>query len=114
MRAFASSAGFLFSLSLVLLVGGNLFPADDQNREMLGTKIANFALPASSGQGFHLYDLKGKKVVVVVFLSFECPVSNSYTQALAEIARTYPERGVAFLGLRAEEHTVPARMQVND
>jgi hypothetical protein len=32
-------------------------------------------------------------------MSFECPVSNSYSSALSEMARTYEARGVAFVGV---------------
>src|SRR5262249_23445497 len=42
--------------------------------------------------------LGDKKAVVAVFLSFECPVSTGYSQLLAGLARTYGERGVAFVG----------------
>lgn len=44
--------------------------------------------------------LKEKKVAVVVFLSFDCPVSNSYAPTLAELHRKYGER-VGFLGVVA-------------
>jgi mono/diheme cytochrome c family protein len=42
---------------------------------------------------------KDAKAVVVVFLSFDCPVSTGYSQALGELARAYGGRGVAFVGL---------------
>src|SRR5262249_36821744 len=46
-----------------------------------------------------LHDLKDRDAVVVVFLSFDCPVSRGYTANLAELAKTYGERKVAFLGV---------------
>src|SRR5262245_7388768 len=42
---------------------------------------------------------KDRAAVVAVFLSFECPVSNSYVTALNELARVYGPRGVAFVGI---------------
>jgi mono/diheme cytochrome c family protein len=39
------------------------------------------------------------KATVVVFLSFDCPVSNSYAAALAELAKEYGAKGVSFVGL---------------
>src|SRR5262249_14315868 len=39
------------------------------------------------------------KAVVVVFLSFECPVSNSYAGTLTELANQYGKGGVAFVGV---------------
>src|SRR5437764_1820565 len=65
----------------------------------LGTKIESISFPQGTGGPLNLYDLKGKQAVVVVFLSFECPVSTSYAQPLADLAKTYGERGVAFVGV---------------
>src|SRR5262245_28577934 len=53
----------------------------------LGKKIANVTWADASGKRFALHDLKDRKAVVVVFLSFECPVSNSYAPRLADMAR---------------------------
>lgn len=44
-------------------------------------------------------DLRDAKSVVVVFLSFECPVSNGYAPALADLARDFGPRGVKFVGV---------------
>src|SRR5207244_4469318 len=57
-----------------------------------------------------LHDVKDRKAVVVVFLSFECPVSNSYAPALAELARTYGERGVAFLAVNSSDDAGAAEL----
>ncbi len=43
-------------------------------------------------------DLAGAKASVVVFLSFDCPVSTSYSQLLADLARDYQTKGVSFVG----------------
>src|SRR5262245_13996900 len=40
----------------------------------------------------------GAKATVVVFLSPDCPVSNSYAEPLTALAREYGPRGVAFVG----------------
>jgi peroxiredoxin len=65
--------------------------------------VANFALTDSAGKKQDLYDLKGKKGVVAVFLSFECPVSNSYATVLAELHAKYGPRGIAFLGIDSSD-----------
>ncbi len=67
--------------------------------DKINEKIADFQLPAADGKTTALHDLKDKKAVVVVFLSFECPVSTSYAPALAEMAKAYADKGVAFLGV---------------
>ena len=43
--------------------------------------------------------LKGKYATVVVFLSFDCPISTNYSEALAELAKTYGPKGVTFIGV---------------
>src|SRR5207248_3195301 len=46
---------------------------------------------------------KDRKAVVVVFLSFECPVSTSYAPVLAALAKTYASKGVAFLAVNSSD-----------
>jgi peroxiredoxin len=65
----------------------------------IGAKVANFSLAAPPGKPFALHEMKDRKAIVVVFLSFECPVCTSYLTALREIARSYEARGVAFVGI---------------
>src|SRR5262249_26530028 len=64
-----------------------------------GKKIENFTVKDAEGKAWSLYDLKDKRAVVLVFLSFECPVSTSYSQLPADLAKTTADRGVAFVGL---------------
>ena len=66
-------------------------------------RAANFTLRDVAGKPFALHDLKGKKAVVVVFLSFECPVSTSYAPTLSKLAQTYATRGVAFVGVDSSD-----------
>lgn len=42
-------------------------------------------------------------VTVIVFMSFDCPVSNSYAQPLSEMAEQFAEQGVKFYGVFAGE-----------
>ncbi len=88
--------------------------------EKLNKKIDNFTLADAKGQRLALHGFKDPRAVVVVFLSFECPVAASYTSVLAELHQVYSARGVHFLGVnssddmtaeqiaaRASEHKVP-------
>jgi peroxiredoxin len=61
----------------------------------------DFTLHDAAGRPFALHDLKGKKAVVIVFLSFECPICTGYARPLAELAGTYRDRDVAFVGISA-------------
>src|SRR2546421_8747516 len=74
----------------------------------LGKKIANVAFTDAAGKTFSLYDVKDKKAVVVMFLSFECPVSNSYAQPLADMANEYAKHGIAFIGLTTNSEETDA------
>jgi peroxiredoxin len=71
--------------------------------DKLGTKIDRVTFRDAAGKPFSLHDLKDKQAVVAVFLSFDCPVSTSYSPVLAELAKTYGPRGVAFVGITTNE-----------
>lgn len=71
--------------------------------DKIGTKIAPVTFRNAAGKPFAWHDLKDKKAVVVVFLSFDCPVSTSYAQVLADLNKVYGPRGVAFLGVVAND-----------
>src|SRR5580704_1796229 len=60
--------------------------ADDKPvNDKINTKIANVRLTDADGKSIALHDLKDKKAIVVVFLSFDCPVSTKYAPTLAEL-----------------------------
>jgi peroxiredoxin len=88
-----------------LLLAAALAPArlpaaePEPSVEKLNTRVANFTLADAAGKPFALHDLKGNKAVVVVFLSFECPVSNGYARTLADLSAAYADKGVAFVGI---------------
>jgi peroxiredoxin len=67
--------------------------------DKLNKKIDNVTLQDAAGKAHSLSDLQGQKAVVVVFLSFECPVSNSYAATLAELHRDFGGLGVTFVGV---------------
>jgi peroxiredoxin/mono/diheme cytochrome c family protein len=74
-------------------------PAQEGPPANLGKKIANVTLRDAAGKPWSLRQARDHKAVVVVFLSFECPVSNSYAQPLAELHEAYRGRGVAVVGV---------------
>ena len=83
------------------LVGSS--QADDPTTTQLGKKIANLAFTDAEGKTTHLHDLKDKKAIVIVFLSFECPVAKSYMQPLSDMASELEKQGVAFIGLTVNQ-----------
>jgi mono/diheme cytochrome c family protein/peroxiredoxin len=91
------------SLALFLVVASPLASvarADEKpSSAKLGQKIDNVRFQDAAGKASALGDLKGTKATVVVFLSFDCPVSTSYAQPLADLAKAYGAKGVTFIGL---------------
>jgi len=83
-------------------------PAGDPHPQLLGQKIGNIPFTDSDGKSTHLYDLKDKKAIVLVFLSFDCPVSTSYMQPLADMAKEWGKHGIAFVGLTTNQDETPA------
>ena len=98
MRAYRLLAVLVAGLAAVL-VSGFSQSADGPSNARLGKKIDNFTLNDVSGKAFSLYDLKEKKAIVVVFLSFDCPVSTGYSPTLAKLAKEYGPLGVSFIGV---------------
>jgi peroxiredoxin/mono/diheme cytochrome c family protein len=87
----------------VWLAVSTVVRADEPSTAKLNTKIGDFTLTDDQGKAIRLYGFNDKKAVVVVFLSFECPVSNSYCAALAELHKKFSDRGVAFLAVNSSE-----------
>lgn len=98
------------ALVLGLLESSVMAVDNSPSRAMLGKKVDNISLADAGGKTQRLHDLKDKKAIVVVFLSFECPVANSYAQPLAEMAKTYGPRGVAFVGVSTNEDEDAAQL----
>ncbi len=81
--------------------------------DKLGKKIDNIAFADFNGKAVPLHAIKDEKAVVVVFLSFECPVSASYSSALAELHKQYRDKGVAFVAISASDDTAEVRKQAD-
>lgn len=95
-------------IALLLLIGQAV--AEEPSKAKLGEKIANVLFKDEKGQQRALYELKDQKAIVVVFLSFECPVAKAYCQPLAEMSREYGKYGVSFIGLTVNEDETAAQV----
>lgn len=71
-------------------------------------RIDDFKLRDARGQVHRLEDYHSSNLVVVVFLGVDCPLARMYGPRLAELAREYERRGVAFLALDANQHDTPS------
>lgn len=81
----------LVAWGIVLAAGLLLAPAAAQ-------EVAPFALVDLDGRPTRLLAPE-TKAVALIFLSPECPVSNSYAAALNELAKTHAPRGVQVVGI---------------
>ena len=95
MRSRSLLLALIVTATLLLTAGADGAPTPSR----VGKKIDNVTLTDAQGKAWSLYDLKDRKAIVVVFLSFECPVSASYSQPLADMATEFGKQGVAFVGL---------------
>jgi len=66
------------------------------------TAAENFTATGLDGQTFDLAALKGN-VVLVTFWSTRCPICVSETPKLNELAASYKNRNVVFLGLTTDD-----------
>jgi peroxiredoxin len=87
---------FFLALAGLLLAAPAAWSDAPVVTDKLNKKI-DFSLEDASGKTFALHDIKGHRAVVVAYLSFECPVSNSYAQPLAALHRDYAKKGVRFI-----------------
>src|SRR5438128_6986182 len=84
--------------------------AQEPSKAKLGEKMPNLTFKDDAGKTHRLYELENKKAIVIVFLSFECPVSNSYMAPLSEIAQEFGKFGVTIWGLTTNEDDTPAQI----
>jgi peroxiredoxin len=74
------------------------------------TPIAPFAARDCRGRQHQLDDWRDRKLVVVVFLGVECPLAKLYGPRLADLARAYEPRGVAFAGIDPNDQDAPSAL----
>src|SRR5262249_38674827 len=66
---------------------------------LLGKPVADISLVSVNGQSCTLHNLNTGKALVVVFFTFDCPVSTSYLPALNALAKKYDGRQVRLAGI---------------
>lgn len=69
----------------------------------LGTVAADFDLTDTAGNRVALADFRTAPALVVMFLCNHCPYVKHLRQALAQLARDYQARGVALVGINAND-----------
>jgi peroxiredoxin len=82
----------------------------------LGTEAPDFKLPDTNGKTVALEDFKDKPALLVIFMCNHCPYVKHIRAGLAQLARDYLPRGVAIVGINANDvanypEDSPARMK---
>jgi len=82
----------------------------------LGTTAPDFKLPDTNGKTVSLADFKDKSALLVLFICNHCPYVKHIRTGLAQLARDYLPRGVAIVGINANDvenypEDSPARMK---
>jgi peroxiredoxin len=69
----------------------------------LGTKAPDFSLPDVDGSTVSLADFADAPALLVVFMCNHCPFVKHIAEGLADLARTYQQRGVAVVGISSND-----------
>jgi len=69
----------------------------------LGTPAPSFRLPDTDGSTVSLDDFAGAPAYLIIFLCNHCPYVKHVRSALAELAREYQAKGVAVVGISAND-----------
>ena len=82
----------------------------DDPKTSVGSTVADFKLPDADGKEHALSSLKGKNGTVLIFVSTNCPVSNAYNERMEKLAAEMKARGVAVIGINANNGETAADM----
>src|SRR5687767_2843685 len=98
-----SQAAWLLIVCLTWIGGTARANEPQPSKAKLGKQIPNLKFTDDRGKSWALHDLKDRKAVVIVFMSFECPVSNGYCPTLIDMVKEFGEHNVSFVGLTVNE-----------
>jgi len=91
-------------LIILILLSTVISFAGEIKSVKVGEVAPSFVLKNYDGKEFSLQSmLKDNKLVVVMFISTQCPVSNGYNQRMERLYKTYGKKGVAFVGINANK-----------
>jgi peroxiredoxin len=70
----------------------------------IGSAAPTFSLTTLDGKPFSLADAtKGNSLVVLMFISTQCPYSNAYNDRMRDMASVYAKKGVQFVGINSNK-----------
>ncbi len=94
------------ALVLALAFAPAVSPALAGDELKIGARGPAFNLKGTDGQTHSLESLAGEKGTAVIFTCNECPFSKAYEDRLIVLAKTYREKGVAFVAINANDPKV--------
>src|SRR5262245_34274061 len=95
------------SLAITLLLPLLAF-GEEAKKPLVGKTIADFSLHDYRGAARSLREFTQKKFVVVAFLGCDCPLAKLYGTRLANLAKEYEGKNVAFLGINSNQQDSPS------
>jgi peroxiredoxin len=107
MKKLAAISLMFALLAIAILVNARTAVADIPAPPIIGSTIADFTLPDTSGATHTLASLMGKNGTVLIFIATQCPVSNGYNERMEKLAQDYKARGINVIGINANS-TEPA------
>jgi peroxiredoxin len=88
----------------VILVASMIGYAGELTSPKIGDNAPEFKLKNYDGKEYELAKVtKENKYTVVMFISTECPVSNSYNERMVKLYDSYNAKGVAILAVNANK-----------
>ena len=64
-----------------------------------GQTAPDVNLPGNDGKNHSFGEFSGKKAIVVIFMSIDCPVSNAYVERIAALFDEFSGKNVEFVGV---------------
>ena len=101
MKKLASVSVLFLLFVLAIVVNARTIDADIPAPPIIGSTIADFTLPDTSGAAHSLASLAGKNGTVLIFIAVQCPVSNAYNERMEKLAQDYKARGISVIGINA-------------
>src|SRR5262245_50495075 len=93
------TARSLFAATGCLAVSLSLFAPMKGWAEPKPATLDRLSFKTDAGAAVAWKEVAGSKATVVVFLSFDCPMSVSYVKPLSDLAKSFADRGVKFVAL---------------
>ncbi|MBA3805215.1 MAG: redoxin domain-containing protein, partial [Acidobacteria bacterium] len=101
-KRYAFTLSLALSLALTFIVNGSARTSgDNMTPAAIGSTVADFKLPDTSGHEQKLSSLKGRNGTVLIFISAQCPMVRDYIERISKLAVDYKARGVNVVGINS-------------